>query len=55
LKASKIDETEDAGQRHMIWEFEKDDEHFLLMTGDGTPMKMMMLTASVMTDFRGTK
>ncbi len=55
LNAKKIDEAEEAGQRQITSEFEKGDQRYLLLTGDGTPMKMMAITATITTDFRGSK
>jgi hypothetical protein len=54
LNAKKVEESTEAGQRQTLWEYQRGDERFLLTTVDGTPMKMMLLTATVITDFRGT-
>jgi hypothetical protein len=53
LNAKKIDEYEEAGQRQITSEIEIAGQRYLLMTGDGTPLKMMLITATIITDFRG--
>ena len=52
LRASKLNESIEVGQRYTVWQFRKNDSTFLLMTTDGTPMNMMSINASIVTDFR---
>jgi hypothetical protein len=52
LKAKKISETVEAGQRYGTWEFDKSGEKFLIMTVDGTPVNFDLITVTIATDFR---
>jgi hypothetical protein len=52
LQATKLQESVEAGQRYVLWQFKRDETPYLLVTLDGSPMNIMMLNASVSTDFR---
>lgn len=52
LNATKIDESMEAGQRSMVWQFKKNDQSYLLLTLDGTPMNMELINATITSDIR---